>query len=498
MATSVRELQVVTTELNIRGRLLAGFARMVGAKLGPSGSEVPTADLGDVTETTRTRPRAAVANELQRRVGYGSAIDPSLLPRYQRIRKSHSMYEVNDYVRAAIDGMGEDCTPTLNDGSIFKVNWSEDARSHPRFDEVEDLIAGVVQRLGLQADSAGLHSWTLLEGDTFHEVVYSARTGLPVAFEEIAGPAEGMLMKVVREPISQVVLGYVQYDVARAISEAKIVRVFAPWQVVHLSWNPRKWYSFPITSSSMASYQYLADAEAGMARARREGAYEKLGITLLDADVEEIKEVMREQRELDEEKPDDAFTSRIYGSGPIQVLQAQMAGLRYLEDYDRMQKRLWTGLRRPRTLSGGHGEDVNRDTLRRQLSAYHRFTERVNTRVGMGIADIIRWTLMIQAVDVDAVPFSIQWGPRSIEDRKETADTLGIARGLSSDKPVISIRSCQEQLHLDPEEEDKRIAKEEEEAGESFEDQRDKEDQGIAAALAAADKAPAGEVIPIG
>jgi hypothetical protein len=350
-------------------------------------------------------------------------------------------------INAGVDGIADDSTAADNEGRPYQINLDWEGDVPRRIQKAYDKCLEVNEDMGLEGIAPQIIKRMIIEGSAYREIVANFDTNTIVDLKEIPGAKEGYIMRELLNQETEECVGYALYNV----KFGSIKKVYAPWQVAEFLWNPFNGVGTSLLLPLLSDFKRIKDTELSMFIARETRAYVKYAYIyegVSDKQLENLKNLHEQRKQANRRGVEtDHFVNK-----DMKMFDPSNAQLQNIDDITYIEKKILSGVRRPKGFFGGYGEDVNRSVLEKQEEAYIRFMNKVSGMIGSGYKKIFDLQLILMGVSPKEVPLSILWTEKKVDNFLTTASALAIAR-----ENGLSRRTMFEELGFDPDlEEDRR------------------------------------------
>lgn len=375
--------------------------------------------------------------------------------RYDVAVGSWKSYLGDARISAGIDGIADDATASDNEGCPYRLNLDIEGEKKKKYIKAFNRIEELDKYLKLGEIAPQIIKRMMLEGSCYREIVANFDTNQIVELKEIAGAKEGYLMQVLLDQETDEISGYALYNA----KYSTVVKVFAPWQVISFDWNKFRWYGIPILGPMLVDFERIKKQEISLHIARETRAYLKYA-HIYEGTSDRALEQIAAAHEKRKKEYGRGVETDIFSNKDVKLLDPRNTQLANIDDVRYVEKKILTGLKRPKGFYGGFGEDVNRSILEKQEQAYIRFLSKVSTMIGDGYKRIYDLQLILDGISPKDVPISILWTDKRVDNFLTVASGLEIAVNMG-----LSRRTGLEELGFDPDLEESRRKDEVEEFG---------------------------------
>jgi len=329
-------------------------------------------------------------------------------------------------------------------GSPFQVEITSKTAPETETAKLLDWTNEFIKRPGIRLHKKvkTFARWMLNEGSAFGEIRVAWPEKEVVEFRRIRGIKEGFVMMDEKDQIGNVI-GYKLVD----LLEQKIVALYDVWQIVPMHWEQEGDHGRPLIDSAITKFKRLDKMEETLAIARQE-AYIRIA-RIFDKETPEpmMKSLMEREQQITEE----AGTSvrDMWANFGVNVIDPQNTALRNIPDIYFLKNQLLSAGDTPKALLGGHGEEVNRATLDRQMEGHGSTADDVCDEVGEGYEQVIKLQWLLWGVDPSKFDLSLKWTEKTTETEREK--TVRIDKLVRTG--VYTKRRARIEADLDPDQE---------------------------------------------
>ena len=374
----------------------------------------------------------------------------TIYDRYKVANTSWKNYLGDGRISQQIEGVSNDATIADNEGHPYQIVLGLKDSPKPRIKKAFESIVELNRFINLEEKACSIIDWMQLEGSTFMEIVVNFDQNKIVDFKEVPGPREGHILKVFEDKISKQISGYGLYS----YRSSQLIRYFKPWQIIGFHRRKRGNYGIPVLGPINIDIARIKDLEIDMHIARKERAYLRMGYIYKGASTSQIESLIKQANEK-KILSNKGAGSDYYSNEDIKLFDPRNSQLAQIPDMIYHQNKLYSGTGRPKGLSGGEGEAINRSVLDTQEKAYTRFLSKLRSSIAIGYREIFNLHLLLNGYLPEEVPYKIIWTDIQPDSFLNTTSALDIAR-----RNGLSKHTFLSELGFDPEFEENKSSEE--------------------------------------